>query len=104
MLTNIRANVTKVYKMVFKHSISNFSNYVFSKGGYVIRLNYLTKHQHYKGYRLVSYSKSDQRLTLYDDKGKKQRLSKIAIKKRGFILIDSPLDIPLYCHINSCPF
>ena len=76
--------------MMFKYSIRNFSNYLFSKGGFVIRLNYVTNHQHYKGARLVSYSKSDQRLTLYDDKGKKQRLSKRAIKNRGFILIDNP--------------
>jgi len=90
--------------MMFKYSIRNFSNYLFSKGGYVIRLNYVTNHQHYKGCRLVSYSKSDQRLTLYDDKGKKQRLSKRAIKKRGFILIDSPLFIPLSCELESSPF
>ena len=90
--------------MMFKYSIRNFSNYLFAKGGFVIRLNYVTNHQHYKGVRLVSYSKSDQRLTLYDDKGKKQRLSKRAIKKRGFILIDSPLFIPLSCELESSPF
>jgi len=90
--------------MYFKYSILNFSNYLFAKGGYVIRLNYVTNHQHYKGCRLVSYSKSDQRLTLYDDKGKKQRLSKRAIKKRGFILIDSPLFIPLSCELELSPF
>ena len=90
--------------MMFKYSIRNFSNYLFAKGGFVIRLNYVTNHQHYKGVRLVSYSKSDQRLTLYDDKGKKQRLSKRAIKKRGFILIDGPLFIPLSCELESSPF
>ena len=90
--------------MLFKHSIKGFSNYLFSKGGYVIRLNYVTTHQHYKSVRLVSYSKSDQRLTLYDDKGKKQRLSKRAIKKRGFILIDSPIFVPLSCEIDFNPF
>jgi len=90
--------------MLFKYSIPNFSNYLFAKNGFVIRLNYITKHQHYKGVRLVSYSRSDNRLTLYDDKGKKQRLSKIAIKKRGFIVIDNPLDIPLSCDLVSCPF
>ena len=90
--------------MYFKHSIPNFSNYLFAKGGFVIRLNYVTKHQHYKSVRLVSYSKSDQRLTLYDDKGKKQRLSKRAIKKRGFVLINEPLFIPLVCEIDFTPF
>tara|TARA_R110002167_G_scaffold102262_1_gene265481 strand:- start:371 stop:643 length:273 start_codon:yes stop_codon:yes gene_type:complete len=90
--------------MYLKHSIKGLSNYLFAKGGFVIRLNYVTKHQHYKSVRLVSYSKSDQRLTLYDDKGKKQRLSKRAIKKRGFILIDNPLFIPLSCELESTPF
>lgn len=90
--------------MQFKHSIRNFSNYLFAKGGYVIRLNYITNHQHYKGARLVSYSRSDNRLSLYDDNGKKQRLSKRAIKKRGFILIDKPLNIPLSCELVTCPF
>jgi len=90
--------------MYLKHSIKGFSNYLFAKGGFVIRLNYVTKHQHYKSVRLVSYSKSDQRLTLYDDKGKKQRLSKRAIKNRGFILIDNPLFVPLSCELESTPF
>jgi hypothetical protein len=90
--------------MHFKHSIPNFSNYLFAKGGFVIRLNYITNHQHYKGVRLVSYSKSDQRLTLYDDKGKKQRLSKRAIKKRGFLKLDCPVFIPLSCELDSSPF
>ena len=90
--------------MHFKYSIRNFSNYLFAKDGFVIRLNYVTNHHHYKGARLVSYSKSDQRVTLYDDKGKKQRLSKTAIKKRGFIKLDNPLFIPLVCELDSKPF
>jgi len=89
--------------MILKHSIKGFSNYLFAKGGFVIRLNYVTSHQHYKGVRLVSYSRSDNRLTLYGDNGKKQRLSKRAIKKRGFTLVE-PLNIPLSCELSSCPF
>ena len=90
--------------MYFKYSIRNFSNYLFAKGGFVIQLNYITNHKHYKSIRLVSYSKSDQRLTLYDDKGKKQRLSKTAIKKRGFTKLDNPLFVPLSCELESMPF
>ena len=90
--------------MYFNHSIKGFSNYLFAKGGFVIRLNYITNHQHYKGCRLVSYSKSDQRLSLYDDKGNKQRLSKRAIKKRGFQKLDCPVFVPLSCEIDFNPF
>mgnify|MGYP003654003323 CR=1 FL=1 len=104
MIANTVVTVTKVYKMYFKHTIRGFSNYLFKKGGYVVRLNYVTNHKHYKGVRLVSYSKSDKRLTLYDDKGKKQRLSKIAIKKRGLIILDEPLFIPMTCDIDLIPF
>ena len=104
MLPNTSLYITKVYNMLFKYSIKGFSNYLFAKNGFVIRLNYVTNHHHYKGTRLVSYSKSDNRLTLYDDKGKKQRLSKRAIKKRGFVLINDPLDIPLSCDLFNCPF
>ena len=71
--------------MMFKYYIKGFSNYVFAKGGYIIRLDYVTKHKHYKSKRFVSYSKSDGRCTLYSDKNKKERLSKRAIKNRGFI-------------------
>ena len=104
MFANILINVTNLYKMQFKHSIKGFSNYLFAKGGYVIRLDYVTSHKHYKGARLVSYSRSDNRLSLYDDNGKKQRLSKRAIKKRGFTVIDNPLNITLSCELSSCPF
>ena len=90
--------------MEFKHKIKGFSNYLFGKGGYVIRLKYVTNHLHYKEARIISYSKSDDRLTLYDDKGRKQRLSKTAIKKRGFIKLDTPVFIPLKSDIKEIPF
>jgi len=104
MLSNTRINTTKVYKMEFKHKIRGFSNYLFAEGGYVVRIKYVTNHLHHKEDRIISYSKSDDRLTLYDDKGRKQRISKIAIKKRGFIKLDNPVFIPMECNINETPF
>ena len=89
--------------MVFKHSVKGFSRYLFGKDGFIVRLPIVTNHYHYKSIRLISYRK-DCRVILYSDKGKKETLSKSAIKKRGFILIDNPLDIPLTCDITSCPF
>jgi len=90
--------------MQFKYKIKGFSNYLFGKGGYVIRLKYVTNHLHYKEARIISYSKSDDRITLYDDNSKKQRLSKMAIKKRGFIKLEVPVFIPLKSDIKETPF
>jgi hypothetical protein len=89
--------------MIFKYSLKGFSNYLFGKDGFVVRTNIVTSHHHYKQTRLISYRKDD-RIILYSDKGKKETLSKRAIKKRGFILIDSPLFIPLSCELESTPF
>jgi|TARA_R110000751_G_scaffold1723_1_gene6233 hypothetical protein len=89
--------------MEFKYSLKGFSSYLFGKDGFVVRLPIVTNHKHYKGIRLISYRK-DNRLVLYSDKGKKETLSKIAIKKRGFLKLDSPVYIPLSCDLFSCPF
>jgi len=89
--------------MIFKYSLKGFSNYLFGKDCFVIRTNIVTSHNHYKQIRLISYRKDD-RIILYSDKGKKETLSKRAIKKRGFILIDNPLFVPLSCEIDFNPF
>jgi hypothetical protein len=89
---------------MFKHSVKGFSNYLFAKGGYILRLDYTTKHNHYKYKRFVSYSRSDNRCTLYSDKGKQERLSKRAIKNRGFVELDEPLFIPMACDLSNDPF
>ena len=89
--------------MLFKYSIKGFSRYLFGKDGFIVRLPIVTNHKHYKSIRLVSYRK-DGRIILCSDKGKKETLSKRAIKKRGFILIDKPLNIPLSCELVNCPF
>jgi hypothetical protein len=89
--------------MVFKHSVKGFSRYVFKKGGYVIRISIVTKHMHYKQPRFVSYRK-DGRIILYSDKGKKETLSKQAIEKRGFVLIETPIEIPMFCDLETVPF
>ena len=89
--------------MVFKYSVKGFSRYLFGKDGFIVRLPIVTNHDHYKKIRLISYRK-DGRVVLYSDKGKKETLSKRAIKKRGFILIDNPLNISLSCDLVNCPF
>ena len=88
--------------MVFKHSVKGFSRYLFGKDGFIVRLPIVTNHDHYKSIRLISYRK-DGRVILYSDKGKKETLSKSAIKKRGFTLVD-PINIPLSCDLASYPF
>ena len=103
MFANTSLNTVKVCKMLFKYSLKGFSKYLFGKDGFVVRTNIVTSHHHYKQTRLISYRK-DGRLVLYSDKGKKETLSKRAIKKRGFIKLDSPLFIPLSCELDSNPF
>ena len=89
--------------MLFKYSLKGFSNYLFGKDGFVIRTNIVTPHHHYKQTRLISYRK-DGRFILYSDKGKKETLSKMAIKKRGFVKLHEPLFIPLSCELEITPF
>lgn len=87
--------------MVFKHSIKGFSNYICAKGGYVLRLNYCTKHHHCKDKRLVSFDKNN-RIYLWDDLGQKHRLSKRQLKR---MLIEvHPIDVRLKSNIELIPF
>ena len=89
--------------MMFKYSLKGFSSYLFGKDGFVVRTNIVTSHHHYKQTRLISYRK-DGRLVLYSDNGKKETLSKRAIKKRGFQKLDCPVFIPLSCELELSPF
>ena len=101
MIANTLITVTNVDKMKFKHTIRGFSNYLFAKGGYVIRKQYKTPHKHYKEARLVSFDKND-RIYLWNDKGKKERLSKRVLK--GLLIPINPIEINLSSKINLTPF
>jgi len=103
MFANTSLTPIKVGKMYFRYSLKGFSSYLFGKDGFVVRTNIVTSHNHYKQTRLISYRK-DGRIVLYSDKGKKETLSKRAIKKRGFQKLDCPVFVPLSCEIDFNPF
>ena len=86
--------------MIFKHSIKGFSNYLLAKNGFVIRTFYVTNHLHYKDPRLISFKNN--RIYLWSDSGKKERLSQRQLKR---MLVEvEPVEIPLFCSLDLTPF
>ena len=61
--------------MDFKYTLRGFSNYLITKDGIIIRKPYVTNHNHYKEAKQIIFDKNN-RVYLWSDKGKKERLSK----------------------------
>lgn len=46
--------------MVFKWKIEGFENYIVSEHGHVLRIEYCTRHMHYKSPRFITFNKRNQ--------------------------------------------
>ncbi len=86
--------------MTFKWKVNGFDNYLVSKEGYIVRVQYKTSHLHYKHARFISHNSRNQ-FRLWRN-GKQEIWSKRQLRHQ--LIPIKPIEMADSCKLMEMPF